>query len=140
MKRSSSAVEYRKMYMTKRWRILRDKILVRDNYQCQHKGCGQFLQPGRNHPRSAVVHHLVPHKGDHGLFYSPNNLQAVCWTCHSGDIQNLLMPSVPLFRVSHERGKKSLSEPRPVSRPYSAAPLSSRAPTPTLFSARLKAS
>jgi 5-methylcytosine-specific restriction protein A len=88
MKRSSSAVEYRKMYMTKRWRILRDKILVRDNYQCQHKGCGQFLQSGRNHPRSAVVHHLVPHKGDHGLFYSPNNLQAVCWTCHSGDIQS----------------------------------------------------
>ena len=88
MNRSSSAVEYRKMYMTKRWRILRDQVLARDEYKCQRNGCGKFLMPGRNHPRSAVVHHLQPHKGDHGLFYSLSNLQAVCWTCHSGQIQS----------------------------------------------------
>ncbi|NCW04317.1 MAG: HNH endonuclease [Rhodobacteraceae bacterium] len=37
---------------------------------------------------SAVVHHLKPHKGDLELFFDLHNLQSVCWTCHSGDIQS----------------------------------------------------
>lgn len=88
MKKLSSAKEYKKLYMTKQWRVLRDQILARDYWKCQKKDCGQFLQRGRNHPRSAVVHHIVPHKGDLNLFYDMQNLQAVCWTCHSGEIQS----------------------------------------------------
>ena len=43
---------------------------------------------GRDHPCSAVVHHLEPHKGDLELIFDLDNLQSVCWTCHSDDIQS----------------------------------------------------
>jgi hypothetical protein len=61
---------------------------TRDAYRCQHAGCGVHLQAGRRSPHSAVVHHLKPHKGDLELFFDLDNLQSVCWTCHSGDIQS----------------------------------------------------
>jgi 5-methylcytosine-specific restriction enzyme A len=80
--------EYKKLYMSRRWKAIREVVLARDKYRCQVKNCGQFLQSGRNHARSAVVHHIEPHKGNLGLFYDLENLQAVCWTCHSGEIQS----------------------------------------------------
>ena len=86
--RTKEANEYRKLYSSKRWQILRRQALTRDAYSCQHAGCGVNLQPGRRSPRSAVVHHLKPHRGDMELFFDLNNLQSVCWTCHSGDIQS----------------------------------------------------
>jgi len=86
--RTPEAAEYRKLYQTKAWRILREQALLRDGYRCQHKRCGVTLKRGRSDPRSAVVHHLKPHKGEHDLFFDLDNLQAVCWTCHSGDIQS----------------------------------------------------
>ena len=64
------------------------EALTRDAYRCQHAGCGVHLQAGRRSPRSAVVHHLKPHKGDLELLFDLDNLQSVCWTCHSGDIQS----------------------------------------------------
>jgi 5-methylcytosine-specific restriction enzyme A len=87
--RTPEATQYRKLYQTKAWRMLRERVLLRDQFTCQHKGCGAMLKRGRNHERSAVVHHLKPHKGDLDLFFDYNNLQAVCWTCHSGDIQSI---------------------------------------------------
>lgn len=87
--RTDEANEYRPLYKSKAWRLLRSRVLVRDGYRCQHKGCGAMLKLGRNHPRSAVVHHIKPHKGDLDLFHDLNNLQAVCWTCHSGHIQSI---------------------------------------------------
>ena len=36
----------------------------------------------------AVVNHKMPHKGNLTLFYDPSNLEAVCWSCHSGAIQS----------------------------------------------------
>ena len=36
----------------------------------------------------AVVNHKTPHKGNLILFYDPNNLEAVCWSCHLGAIQS----------------------------------------------------
>ena len=86
--RTPEAAEYRKLYATKHWRHLREQVLLRDGFRCQHRGCGAMLKRGRSHPRSAVVHHLKPHKGDEELFFDIDNLQAVCWTCHSGDIQS----------------------------------------------------
>lgn len=47
-----------------------------------------MLTDGRRSPRSAVVHHVKPHKGDVELFYDLENLQCVCWECHSGAIQS----------------------------------------------------
>jgi 5-methylcytosine-specific restriction enzyme A len=80
--------KYKKLYSSKRWRVIREIVLARDHYRCQVPNCGKFLQSGRNHPRSAVVHHITPHKGNLGLFYEIDNLQSVCWTCHSGEIQS----------------------------------------------------
>lgn len=87
--RTPEANEYRKLYQTKQWRQLREMVLLRDGFRCQHKGCNEFLKRGVKHPRSAVIHHLKPHKGNLNLFYDINNLQAVCWSCHSGDIQSI---------------------------------------------------
>lgn len=87
--RTPEAQEYRKLYQTKQWRVLRERVLLRDAFKCQHKGCGAFLKRGRSHPHSAVIHHLKPHKGDLDLFFDIDNLQAVCWSCHSGDIQSI---------------------------------------------------
>lgn len=87
--RTPEADEYRKLYGTKHWKVLREQALLRDGFKCQHKGCNAMLKRGRSHPRSAVVHHLKPHKGNLDLFFDLNNLQSVCWTCHSGDIQSI---------------------------------------------------
>jgi len=87
--RSEEAEEYRRLYKTKAWRVLREQALLRDMFRCQHKGCGAMLKRGRSHPKSAVVHHIKPHKGDLDLFFDLDNLQAVCWSCHSGDIQSI---------------------------------------------------
>ena len=85
-KRSTTADEYRKLYYTKRWKQLRGTILTRDGYRCQR--CKITLTNGRSDPRSAVVHHIKPHKGDLTLFNDPANLESVCWRCHSGAIQS----------------------------------------------------
>jgi len=87
--RTPEAEQYRKLYQGKAWRTLREQALLRDRYTCQHKGCGVALKRGRTSPRSAVVHHIKAHKGDLNLFYDINNLQSVCWSCHSGDIQQI---------------------------------------------------
>ena len=84
--RSTTADKYRKHYFTKQWRILRGTILTRDLYCCQR--CNVTLTDGRSDPRSAIVHHKQPHKGNLTLFYDPDNLEAVCWSCHSGAIQS----------------------------------------------------
>jgi len=85
--RTPEANEYRRLYQTKHWQVLRRRVLLRDGYRCQHKGCGAILKRGVADPRSAVVHHKIPHKGDLDLFFDYNNLESVCWACHSGDIQ-----------------------------------------------------
>ena len=73
-KRSTTADEYRKLYYTKRWKQLRGTILTRDGYRCQR--CKVTLTNGRSDPRSAVVHHIKPHKGDLIFFNDPANLEA----------------------------------------------------------------
>ncbi|MBT6298605.1 MAG: HNH endonuclease [Rhodobacteraceae bacterium] len=85
-KRSTTADEYRKLYHTKQWRSLRGLVLTRHKFRCQR--CKVTLTNGRSDPRSAIVHHIKPHKGNLTLFYDPDNLEAVCWSCHSGAIQS----------------------------------------------------
>jgi len=84
--RTPEAEEYRKLYKTKHWRHLRETVLLRDMFRCAR--CKVTLVRGRTNPRSAVVHHIEAHKGDPDLFFDVNNLQAVCWSCHSGVIQS----------------------------------------------------
>ena len=86
--RTQEAALYRTMYQTKEWRALRERALLRDMFQCQHKGCKVSLTRGRDKTSSAVVHHIKPHKGDPELFFSLDNLQSVCKAHHDGDIQS----------------------------------------------------
>ena len=84
--RSSEAREWRRLYASKQWATLRRQALTRDGFKCQR--CGVILTDGRRSPRSAVVHHIEAHKGNAELFFDLANLEAVCWTCHSGAIQS----------------------------------------------------
>lgn len=84
--RGIEADEYRKLYKLKAWIRLRPQALLRDGFTCQRCKCR--LKRGRTEPQSAVVHHLKPHKGNTDLFYDIDNLQSVCWSCHSGAIQS----------------------------------------------------
>ena len=84
--RTPEASEYRKLYKGKQWRHLRERVLLRDLFKCQRCKCS--LKRGRTEPQSAVVHHIKAHKGDPALFYDIDNLQSVCWSCHSGVIQS----------------------------------------------------
>ena len=36
----------------------------------------------------SAVHHKTTHKGNLTLFYDLSNLEAVCWSCHSGAIKS----------------------------------------------------
>lgn len=69
------AAEYARLYRTKAWHRLRT-ITLRDNPLCVY--CEQL---GRLTP-ATVVDHVVPHKGDEGLFYDQGNLQSLCKPCH----------------------------------------------------------
>lgn len=71
---------WRKWYKTKRWRDLRERVLVRDGWRCRQTGVilsGQH--PAANSP---VVDHVRPHRGDPALFWDVNNLQAVSKAWH----------------------------------------------------------
>ena len=46
------------------------------------------LTSGRSDLRFAIVHHDKPYKGNLTLVYDPSNLEATCWSCHSGAIQS----------------------------------------------------
>jgi 5-methylcytosine-specific restriction enzyme A len=84
--RAPEADEYRKLYKLKAWQRLREQALLRDAFTCQRCKC--FLKRGTTEPQSAVVHHITAHKGNTDLFFDLDNLQSVCWSCHSGVIQS----------------------------------------------------
>lgn len=72
----------RRWYKTARWQRLRLTTLARDLYTC--RGCGLSDLTARR----LDVDHIVPHRGDWDRFHDPNNLQALCKTCHAGAKQS----------------------------------------------------
>lgn len=44
--------------------------------------CGALLRHGKQHGRAAIVDHLEPLELSPGLELDPDNLRAVCRTCH----------------------------------------------------------
>ena len=57
-----------RLYKTKRWRRLRQAILIRDSYLCQEsKRYGRSVS-------ADVVHHITPAKDDPTRFFDPDNL------------------------------------------------------------------
>ncbi len=79
-RRSPEAAEYRRLYKSARWRMLRIHQLA------AHPLCQRCSTD--DHPVPAtVVHHTVEHKGDLALFFDPENVESVCSPCHDGPIQ-----------------------------------------------------
>ena len=83
--RYSPDATVRGWYKSARWQALRQAVLVRDLYTCQHTGV--ILVGGKSQPNSAVVHHKCPHKGDEQLFWSIDNLEAVSKEWHDSEAQ-----------------------------------------------------
>ncbi len=50
---------------------------------CQQTGTP--LTGGHNQPHSAVVDHIIPHRGDEALMWDEANLQLVSKAYHDGD-------------------------------------------------------
>ena len=63
--------DYRKLYRTRRWRVLRRRVFNRDSWRCQSCGRAGRLE----------CDHIMPmQKG--GAFWDMGNLQALCVGCH----------------------------------------------------------
>lgn len=65
------------LYNKKAWKQLRLDHLAKEPL------CVYCQQEGRLTP-ATVVDHIKAHKGDLGLFYSPDNLQSLCKLHHDG--------------------------------------------------------
>jgi 5-methylcytosine-specific restriction endonuclease McrA len=65
-------------YKTARWQKLRMRILVRDLFTCQWRGCGRVVAD----TSQLVADHREPHRGDEALFWDENNLWTLCKPCH----------------------------------------------------------
>ncbi len=83
--RYSPDATVRSWYKSARWQALRQAVLVRDLYTCQHTGV--LLSAKAPAPISPVVHHKRPHKGDEQLFWDINNLEAVSKEWHDSEAQ-----------------------------------------------------
>lgn len=54
------------------------KILLRDLFTCQWRGCGRVVAD----TSQLVADHREPHRGDEALFWSEDNLWTLCKPCH----------------------------------------------------------
>jgi 5-methylcytosine-specific restriction protein A len=84
-KRQRFNAPWRGWYSTKRWKDLRLKVLVRDNYTCQRSGAlcaGTYPAPD-----SPTVNHKVPHRGDPALFWDEANLETITKEVHDTIVQ-----------------------------------------------------
>ena len=59
---------------------------ARLGYLNHHPLCAACLKRGVE-TLATVVDHIIPHRGDKGLFWDKTNWQALCVPCHSGDKQ-----------------------------------------------------
>lgn len=78
--RSPEALEYRKLYKSKRWQHLRGQQLARHPLCEWHRAKGQVIG-------ATVVHHAEPHKGDRVKFFA-GPFVSLCSTCHDGPAQS----------------------------------------------------
>lgn len=71
----------RKQYKTARWQRLRWQVLVDGLFTCA------MCQRVEADTSQLVADHVVPHRGDEGLFWDRGNLQCLCKACHDGTKQ-----------------------------------------------------
>ena len=63
--------EYHNLYESARWRQLRKGFLKKNPFCFV---CGK---------EATIADHITPHRGNIELFYNEDNLQPMCWSCHS---------------------------------------------------------
>jgi 5-methylcytosine-specific restriction protein A len=63
-------LDIRRLYRTARWRRLKTTVLQETPF-CP---CGRL---------GSELDHVVPHRGDLQLFWSKDNVQMLCTSCHS---------------------------------------------------------
>lgn len=80
-RRRDAEQPWRKWYKTSEWQRLRERVLIRDRFTCQMKGCGRVEVLNTS---QLVADHKTPHRGDHELFWNIENLQCLCKPCHDG--------------------------------------------------------
>jgi 5-methylcytosine-specific restriction enzyme A len=73
---------WQKWYSSRKWKRLREMVLLRDHYTCN--ACG-LIDP---RPGQLICDHVVPHKGDEQKFWA-GPFQTLCKTCHDGAKQRL---------------------------------------------------
>ena len=59
-----------------KWQKFRKEYLKKNSF------CVMCLNKGKL-TQSKVIDHIIPHKGDKGLFWDENNMQALCIRCHN---------------------------------------------------------
>ena len=69
--------ESAKVYQSSKWKKLREKVLIRDGFQCVK--CGKVVGIK---PKDHAVDHVVELK-DGGAAFDINNLELLCQSCHS---------------------------------------------------------
>jgi 5-methylcytosine-specific restriction protein A len=65
-----------RLYDSQAWRDARDGFLT------EHPLCADCENRGLV-VSAEVVDHVIPHKGDHGLFWDRSNWRSLCITCHN---------------------------------------------------------
>ncbi len=81
----------RKFYDSKPWKILREKIKKRDNYECQEckrKGrvtidTNEYSESAKRKKIMLVVDHIKEIEGYPELALDEDNLETLCVTCHN---------------------------------------------------------
>lgn len=69
--------KFQALYRSARWFTLRRIILTRNPLCVMCRAAGRVVV-------ASVVDHIEPHKGAMTLFWSLENLQGLCASCHSG--------------------------------------------------------
>lgn len=69
--RRGKSSEWHYLYSTARW-----KRLSKDFLQ-QYPNCFVCGKP------ATITDHITPHRGNAELFFNEDNLQPMCWSCHS---------------------------------------------------------
>jgi len=84
--RSAAAIAYRRLYLNPAWRQRRARQLAREPW------CAYCLRDGKE-VRASVADHVVPHRGDAGLFWT-GALQSLCMSCHGSAKQREETPVI----------------------------------------------
>lgn len=77
-----NSVHTKNFYKTKQWKQIRENQLLRNPL------CARCLSKNKI-TAANVVHHKIPHKGNHKLFFDVNNLESLCKRCHDSDEQSI---------------------------------------------------